>query len=258
MNEGSLEANPTHDPRERWRSSRVLRWALPVFAVALLWVGVVWWRATAEQRAVAAIQKHGGTLIKQRISRPNAVTEVLAAIGLSSDRNERLYVTGVRLDSSAAGDSLVPHLHTFAELDGLGLNHTDLTDEGLKKLSGLKHLDVLEVGGTRITDAGLKRLENLPELSVLSLNRTAVTDAGMHDVARFSSLLQLHLAGTKVTDAGIKPLHRLRALEYLTLSDDMPVSDEALRAIKAANPQLTVLIYERTEDGGLGKSRVFE
>ena len=55
---------------------------------------------------------------------------------------------------------------------GLSLASTDVTDEGLKELAGLKSLQALDLSYTRVTDAGLKELAGLKNLHALNLSGT--------------------------------------------------------------------------------------
>ena len=65
----------------------------------------------------------------------------------------------------------------------LDLSGTDLTDAGLKELTGLKSLKMLGIGMTYVTDAGLKELARLKNLRKLSLG-AGVTDAGLKELRK--------------------------------------------------------------------------
>jgi hypothetical protein len=59
------------------------------------------------------------------------------------------------------------------------LDLTEVTDDGLKELKGLKNLGTLLLRGTWVTDEGLKALYDLKNLGQLDLSATAVTDDGV-------------------------------------------------------------------------------
>jgi hypothetical protein len=63
----------------------------------------------------------------------------------------------------------------------LSLGDTQVTDEGVAKLSGLSRLNRLSLLGTDISDTGLEHLQGLPNLQQVMLHGTHVSDAGLVD-----------------------------------------------------------------------------
>lgn len=72
-------------------------------------------------------------------------------------------------------------LDSVARLDlrELWLDHTQITDEGLKQLAPLKNLEVLNLIGTAVSDDGLESLKQLPSLKHVMLQDTRVTQAAV-------------------------------------------------------------------------------
>jgi hypothetical protein len=60
-----------------------------------------------------------------------------------------------------------------------GLGKTDITDEGVAHLKGLKNLEVFDVQNTRVTVEGLEQLRGLPKLREIWLSVTGITEEGM-------------------------------------------------------------------------------
>lgn len=79
---------------------------------------------------------------------------------------------------------------------GLDLNSTQITDEGMKELAGLKDLQMLNLQETPVTDAGLKELARLKVLQSLNLFRTQVTDEGLKELTGLRNLQTLNLQFT--------------------------------------------------------------
>jgi internalin A len=104
-------------------------------------------------------------------------------------------------------------------ITSMSLAHSQVADEDLKRIAGLKHLEWLSLGQTKVTDAGLKELAGLTKLEILILERTKVTDTGLKELARLKSLQSLYLGGTQVTDAGMRELIVLPDLQELDLHD---------------------------------------
>jgi hypothetical protein len=82
----------------------------------------------------------------------------------------------------------------------LQMANSDVTDETLESLRGMKALQELDLNGTQVTDTGLKILKELPSLARLRLARTKISDQGFHEVlSAKDSIMQLDLSGTPVS-----------------------------------------------------------
>ncbi len=123
---------------------------------------------------------------------------------------------------------------------GLCLTATQLTNPGLKDLSGLKNLELLDLSFTDLTGAGLKALLPLKNLQSLDISNTQIADAGPKELAGLTNLRSLNLASTRVTDAGLKDLARLKNLQSLTLTFTK-VTDAGVAELQKALPKLTVV-----------------
>jgi Leucine-rich repeat (LRR) protein len=102
--------------------------------------------------------------------------------------------------------------------DVIGLDLRDcrqVTDAGLKELTGMNNLQSLDLSNTGVTDAGLKQLSGFKNLNSLNLMGTVVTDAGLKDLAGFKNLTSLNLYATRVTNVGLKELTGLKKLDNL-------------------------------------------
>jgi hypothetical protein len=86
--------------------------------------------------------------------------------------------------------------------------HSAVDDATLSALAKRQDLVLISVRGTNITDEGLKRLSGLRKLSRLNLSDTAISDTGLRHLEGITSLKKLDLKGTRVTQAGIAQLQR--------------------------------------------------
>lgn len=97
---------------------------------------------------------------------------------------------------SPATDACVAHLAGLQSLKELRLDAvvpvrpgesaywTDITDEGLSLIAGLKKLETLSLSGARITDEGLQQLAGLPSLTWLNVQGSSVTEEGLRRLQR--------------------------------------------------------------------------
>jgi Leucine-rich repeat (LRR) protein len=92
----------------------------------------------------------------------------------------------------------------------LNLSETQITDEALRNLTGLRELGDLNLSDTRITDGGLAHLSGLPKLHALYLRNTKVRDAGLRHLIGLNNLTYLDLSGSEVTGEALREFSGLR------------------------------------------------
>jgi len=152
MSESSTAAATNPAPRPlRWLRFRLrtLLIIAPLVAIAAA-IGFRYWYADyLEKRAVAEVEKLGGTVV----------------------RDEQQRVIGVELPGRAINDAklreLLPHLKNLAQLRTLVLVSNQVTDEGLQLLAELPNLQVAYLADTKITKNGIAKLQLLrPKLSI--------------------------------------------------------------------------------------------
>ena len=84
------------------------------------------------------------------------------------------------------------------QLAWLYLNKTNITDAGLKHLSGLTQLRRLHLANTAITDAGVKQLAGLENLETLNIYGTKVSTGVLETLAKLPKLKKVFLYATDV------------------------------------------------------------
>jgi internalin A len=186
----------------------------------------------AEDRAVEAVKKLGGSIVRNTKAPGNPVTSVF-------------------LTKTKVTDAGLKELAALKRLLYLNLEKTSVTDAGLKQLTPLKELRTLYLAETKVTDAGLKELTAFTKLQNLGLGGTRVTDAGVKQLAAVQGLKELSLRGTPVTGVGLKPLANLKDLQSLHLcSTHLPDADlKELAVLK--NLRKLCLAWTRVSGAGL-------
>ena len=123
--------------------------------------------------------------------------------------------TSLFLDHTRVTDDGLKHLSQLCGLDALSLNETAITDKGLTHLRRLPTLFSLQLRGTRVTGATFGQLSGCT-IANLNLRDTSLNDAGCDQLAKLASLTALNVRGTQITDAGLK---QLGAFPYLSRLD---------------------------------------
>ena len=129
-------------------------------------------------------------------------------------------------------DAGLEQLGALANLTGLGLNDTLVTNRGLKQLQRQTNLSRLGLERTAIGNSGLASLQKLTKLTNLHLNDNRwVTGDGLFYLKDLTNLKELHLAGSQVDDQGMKHLKHLTGLQFLGI-DRTRVTDSGLVDLK--------------------------
>ena len=131
------------------------------------------------------------------------------------------------------------HLTAVTELDVLGIDAVQLTDEGLAAIGELANLKALYLCASLVRDSGLTHLKKLKRLTRLELQHTEITDIGMSTLAEISTLEHLSLEDTSITDVGLAHLKRLSHLRLVVISGTT-VTAAGVEDLQSALPDLYV------------------
>jgi CheY-like chemotaxis protein len=143
------------------------------------------------------------------------------------------------LANTEVTDEGLAHVAQLTDLEELHLDHTAVSDAGIRLLVGLHRLRILDLKGTQVTDAGLAHLRSLTALQGLYLTRTAVTNEGLRHLAALRDLRILILWETAVSDAGLHHLHGLKRLGELILWSTR-VTPKGVAALSKALPHCDI------------------
>ncbi|XP_058958852.2 uncharacterized protein [Pocillopora verrucosa] len=122
-------------------------------------------------------------------------------------------------------DDSLAALENHPSLLSLNLLSTNISNDGLSHLQGLKLSTLKLPNRLTITDEGLCNLQGLSLVSLDLSDYIHVTDLGVRSIANMTRLTQLLLSNTKLTDDGMKSLAALRELEELSV-DRTVITDE--------------------------------
>jgi hypothetical protein len=94
------------------------------------------------------------------------------------------------------------------EIVALNLDSVELRPGDIAEVVKCDKLESLSLIGTNVTDDQLKLLVGLKNLRSLRLNQTAVSDAGLTHVVQIKSLKYVCLGGVDATPEGVRQLKR--------------------------------------------------
>jgi hypothetical protein len=123
------------------------------------------------------------------------------------DTDSTLFTLSMRFPPAFVNDQamarLAPRAEAFSRLSLVG---SDITDDGIRHLGGMRNLRSLVLQRTGIEGSGLAHLQSLPRLEVLNLSHTRVDDEGALNLLRMPALREVFLFGTAVSDSLMEAL----------------------------------------------------
>ena len=161
--------------------------------------------------------------------------------------SELTTLSSVGFYATKINDEAVALLSRLPNLVVLQISETPVTDTGLSHLKASSKLARLAIG-PQITNAGLKTVSGFSNLLGLTLRGSGITDQGFAHLTGHQSLTTLTLGNTvNVTSKGLSVLRTLTALTSLTMSGALLNSD-AIDHL-AAVPKLSVLSITNKTSG---------
>lgn len=94
--------------------------------------------------------------------------------------------------------------HGGSQVFGIQCRQRRISDDSLRLLQAFQEeLTVIGLEGTQVSDDGLRHLNDLSKLDNVDLTNTGVTDTGLEILSKIKTLEYIHVEGTHVTIAGI-------------------------------------------------------
>lgn len=217
------------------------------------------------QNGVLQFAREGSGLKPGQIPPPNEHQKAVTALKLLGadvlrDAGFDGAVSTIRFPLKNANNTTLALLRPLNEVTALLLTDcTQVTDEGLLDLAGLKQLNALSLTGTQVTDAGLVHvagmtnlvgfecgtknvrgdglvhLQTLPKLQSLHLNKGGITDEGLANIRKLTKLTFVDLDDTQISDVGLAHLHGLSKL-IVVRAHRTKITDAGVLALKKAVP----------------------
>jgi hypothetical protein len=216
-----------------WRSWVRFRLRTLLVVVTLACLGLGWFvnlgyyqrRILASLAELKPVVAYDYQYDERGIYRPNAVSTAPQWLRRSLGEDGVADVVGVWLgrehsaNARFVDDAVLGRIAQFKKLRALGLNFTNVTDEGLKKIAGLTELEYLYLSGTAITNEGVAHLAGMKRLKEVHLSFTRIDDGALEVIRGLPELKTVWLDGTAVTDAGLTFLESSRKLKSLHVNN---------------------------------------
>ena len=196
----------------------------------------------------------GGVSYWLAVERPRRVEEVRVAKQARIDdwvqEQKELLTSGaqqhVYFYSTSNTDDLIAEFSGMPEIENLGFELADLSNDGFRHVAELPNLQQLMLYGgyQRIGDSGLEMLRDNQTLRKLKLVNIDVTDAGHDVLPSLPMLTELELfresfREVTLTDSALEHLLKLHQLEELTISGGW-MSNPAFEELRDALPNCEI------------------
>jgi hypothetical protein len=258
--------NPvSSSPKRSWRRFTLRALFLAVLAAAIFFGWVAYRVRQFHDQAdfIADLRSRGFTVEVEPLERNAWLWEALAGKAAIQVRMAHLLsrdpVSGAHIGPTAADierigawtaikhldisfcpavtDATLADIGRMKQLQSLGLSCTNITNEGLEHLAGLRDLYSLGIHGcpeqcheiepgSGITDQGMEELSRL-NLVLLHISNYPITDEGLSYICKgVPTLTNLSVCEAKVTDRGVPHLALLRSLGSLSLTGNRGITDD--------------------------------
>jgi len=131
--------------------------------------------------------------------------------------------------SPKPNDKCMPYIAHLTGLKILNLEDTNITDKGLKYLTGMKSLQILYPPRLS-SDAGMAQIAKIKSLKALYFKDNYISNDGLKYLAELENLEELALDGKRMSDEGLKHLANLPKLYYLLLQRKF--TDDGMQYLK--------------------------
>lgn len=137
------------------------------------------------------------------------------------------------LDTSPVDDAALMALAGATSLRKLRTYRPTVTDEGLKKLAGMKTRlrEILFMTAGKLTDEGAAALATMSQLTHLHISSAKISNKGVEELAKLTGLVELDIGScTKVNDKAAHVLAGMRGLKMLRITSTK-ITPEGLAVI---------------------------
>ena len=134
---------------------------------------------------------------------------------------------------SPVDDEVLIALAGATSLQRLRTYRPTVTDEGLKKLAGMKTRlrEILFMTAAKVTDEGAAALATMSQLTHVHISSAKITDRGVEEFAKLKGLVELDIGScTKVNDKAAPVLAGMKGLKMLRLTQTK-ITPEGLAVI---------------------------
>ncbi|MFO1093123.1 MAG: hypothetical protein U0992_07395 [Planctomycetaceae bacterium] len=167
--------------------------------------------------AMAAIAGVGAVVLVLRLERQRPITELERA-GASVMQDPDGTVRAVSFCSPNAGDDHLSLIAQLTSVASVNLSRSQVTADGLRRLSALPKLHTLDLSETPQCQQALAALANFPALKTLHLRHCEwLNDEALRPLEHLRSLDCLLISEADLTDAGLERLARLPQLKFLAV-----------------------------------------
>jgi len=187
------------------------------------------------------------------VERPRRIEEFRVANQLQIDNwiggQKQLLTSGtqnhVYFYSTPNTDDLIAEFSGMSEIENLGFEMTNLSNEGFRHVAELPKLQELMLYGfQRVDDSGFELLRNHQTLRKLELINVVITDDALDVLPSLPMLTELELfresrLDATLTDSAVEHLRKLHELERLTIAGGW-MSESALTELREELPNCKI------------------
>ena len=128
----------------------------------------------------------------------------------------------------------------------LNLSKTDITSEGLARLTGSSQLESLTLNSSQLDEASAKYLRGrFPRLKQIRVSRSVIMlDSHVASLQHFDDVSQLKLLDKQISNSALQSLTKLKQLTSLTIGGKTTITSQALKQLKQLTSIEQLVIHD--------------
>lgn len=153
-------------------------------------------------------------------------------------------MTGFNLSQSGIDDDQLQLVSALTHLEGLGLFETNITNEGMSVIAGMKRLKHLDLSDTYVRSIeALAPLTALESLQIYPAYGYSMDDDGLAAIENFTQLRHLMLYDDEASDATVRRLAGMKKLKNLDLNVGYLDDDSCLESLAGMTDMHRLSVY---------------
>lgn len=183
-----------------------------------------------DHKICSALDQLGAIVIRDSLTRMGSVVHLNAET--NSDETMKLvgkllYLNAINAVDANVTDAQAAHWESLQHLTSLNVQGNPLTSKSLPSIAAMKEIDGLYLENTQISGEGLSAILELPHVKILNLSGCRLTDADMKVLGQMKSLHWILIQNMNLTDAALPAFLEMPNLKTITIKEGNQISQEA-------------------------------
>ncbi len=165
----------------------------------------------------------------------DSLTKMASVVHISAETNsdevaelvgKLMYLNAINITNANLTDAQIAHWVTLKRVTSLNAANNPITGASVASIAQMCELDGVYLEGTQISGDGLDAILSLPHVKILNINGTKLTDADMKVIGQMKSLHWVLAQDLNLTDECLPYFMDMPNLKTLTIKEGNQITPE--------------------------------